>query len=86
MISKEDIVKALEGMSDALQLGRSESSTERLFLILADAFSEDCATYMDDFRIKAHKVGLCYDMRHLMAQSILEARTELCGSNDNKEL
>jgi hypothetical protein len=41
------IYGALDALCDALNLGRSESSTERLFLILAMAFNETNANEME---------------------------------------
>jgi hypothetical protein len=68
----EKIVQALDTLCDACEIGRSESSTERLYLILASVFSFDNVLQMDAILNKSHDEGLCYDMRWPMAEKIGE--------------
>ena len=67
----EKIYGALESLCDALDLGRSESSTERLFLILMEAFNKTNAREMEKIRQESHGDGLMMDMSGLMADKIL---------------
>jgi hypothetical protein len=66
----EKIYQALDMLCDALELGRSESSTERLFWILSEAFTsankQDMETELED----SHAKGLSLDMRGLIADKI----------------
>jgi transcriptional regulator of acetoin/glycerol metabolism len=66
----EKIYGALDSLCDALDLGRSESSTERLFLVLAEAFNEANAQEMETIRETSHDEGLYLDMRGEMADRI----------------
>jgi hypothetical protein len=68
----EKIVKALDTLCDACEIGRSESSTERLYLILASAFSCENVLQMNAILNKSHDEGLCYDMRWPIAQKVAE--------------
>jgi hypothetical protein len=72
---REGIVKALDMLSDALQLDGSESSTEELFVILADAFGPEASESMFDILDDSHADSLCFDMRGPMADSILRAHS-----------
>jgi len=67
----EKIYAALDQLCDALDLGRSETSTERLFLVLAMAFNETNAEEMET--IHHDDEGLCTDMRGPMANRIQQA-------------
>jgi hypothetical protein len=70
----EKICEALNSLCDVLDLGRSESSTERLFFILARAFDDLNVQEMETVRQISHDEGLCYDMCGSMADKILAAR------------
>jgi hypothetical protein len=69
----EKIYAALDQLCDALDLGRSESSTELLFFVLAAAFNETNAEEMETTRETSHDEGLCLDMRGEVADRIQEA-------------
>jgi len=69
---RENIFKALDALAEALGLGKSESATETLFNILADAFDDDAVQKMQDVLDESHDEGLCLDMRGYIADSIIE--------------
>jgi hypothetical protein len=67
----EKIIGALDQLCDALNLGRSESATEYLFLILAMAFNETNAKEVE--KIRHQDEGLTMDVRGELAEKIEEA-------------
>jgi hypothetical protein len=71
---REKVIGALDSLCDVLELGRFESSTERLFSILASAFDDLNVQEMEYVRQASHDEGLCYDMRGGMADRVLQAR------------
>ncbi len=79
------VIKALDGLMDALEIGRSESSTERLFLILVDAFSPQSVEQMMVTLQESHDDGLCYDMRLPIAESLLVAQAIAKVALDDNE-
>jgi len=83
----EKIYSALDALCDALNLGRSEESTERLFLILVTAFNEDNAAEMESIREESHdNEGLAMDMRGVMADKIFNVFRESLPSWQRSEL
>jgi hypothetical protein len=66
----ERIYVALDQLCDALALGRSESSTERLSLVLAMAFNDENAEEMEKILEESHDEGLAINMRGLVADGI----------------
>jgi hypothetical protein len=87
MNSRTDkIYAALNQFCDALDLRRSESSTERLFLVLATAFNQNNVTQMESVLEESHEESLCYDMRGPIADTIQEALASYvtpCDANFN---
>jgi len=74
MNSRTDkIYAALDQLCEALDLGRSESSTEDLVFILAEAFKPANVAEMETIREKSHDDGFVLDMRGLMAEKMLAA-------------
>jgi hypothetical protein len=73
MTTNETIIKALDVLCDALDLGHSESSTEVLFTVLSRAFSPANVAMLERRRKASHKEGLMLDMRGDMAEAIEEA-------------
>ena len=73
MNKQEQIIKALDMLCDVLVLGRSESSTERLFYIMTEVFNGTSGWNIGDEIYRSHLEGLCLDVRGMIADALIGA-------------